>query len=150
LRDQIIAAIRDVRPDVVMTCDPWLRHEAHQDHVRTGFATLEAVLLSSLPRHRAPGEPHGIDAVVLCYPDNPNVMIDTSAEQSDRHAALDCYRAQFDDAGLAALHEALDRHERAQAREGMTHAEAFRVMSPSDLHCAVRPPRRSDRSEARG
>ena len=139
LRDQVIALIREVRPDVLVTCDPWLRHEAHQDHIRTGLAALEAALLSSLPRHPAAGAPHAPGAVALAYPGEPNTVIDTSAVQDERHAALDCYRAQFGDDDLAALHHAIDRHERSQAPTGATHGEALRVMSTSALHCGVRP-----------
>ena len=145
LRDQITEVIRDTRPDLVITCDPWLRNEAHQDHVRTGFAALEAVLLSELPRHPAAGAPHAPTAVGIVYSNDPNAVIDTSGVQIERHAALDCYRAQFDATGLTALHDAIDRHERTQAPPDATHGEALRVMNPGALHCAVRPAVLGDR-----
>lgn len=139
LRDQIISAIRDATPDVVMTCDPWLAHEAHQDHVGTGHAVLEAVLLSGLPRHRAGGRPHRVDNVALYFAGEPNALIDTTEVQTERHAALDQYRMQFDDDSMAGLHGALERLESAQAPDGATHAEALRVMPSAALHCGVRP-----------
>lgn len=139
LRDQVVAAIRGTRPDLVMTCDPWLPFEAHQDHVRTGHAVLEAVLLSGLARLRTGGRTHRVDHVALCFSGTPNVVIDTTEVQAERHAALDHYRMQFDDNGLAQLHLVLDALESAQAPDGATHGEAFRVMPTSALHCGVRP-----------
>jgi LmbE family N-acetylglucosaminyl deacetylase len=139
LRDQVVAAIRETRPDVVMTCDPWLPYEVHQDHVRTGHAVLEAALLSGLLRLRSGGRPHRVDHVALYYAGTPNVVIDTTDVQSERHAALDQYRMQFDDDGLAQLHRVLDKLESTQAPGGATHGESFRVMPASALHCGVRP-----------
>ena len=52
LRDQIIDLIREFRPDLVLTIDPALPDEAHQDHLITAAAVSEAVLLSGLPRVR--------------------------------------------------------------------------------------------------
>jgi N,N'-diacetylchitobiose non-reducing end deacetylase len=145
LRDQIVEAIRATQPDLMITCDPWLRNEAHRDHVGTGLAALEAVLLSALPRHRALGEPHAPAAVGLCYANDPNAVIDTTHVQVERHAALDCYRSQFDDHALEALHEAIDRHESSQAPNGATHGEALRIVGTGTLHCAVRPASITDR-----
>ncbi len=34
LRRRIIQAIRSLRPDWLITCDPWLPYEAHRDHQR--------------------------------------------------------------------------------------------------------------------
>ncbi len=147
VRDQVIDLIRAERPDVVMTVDPWLAHEAHSDHVRTSLAVCEAVLLAGLPRvRRDPARaPHSVSHVALCFTDAPNTSVDTSAVQHERHAALDCYRMQFDDAGLDALHRALDGYERAAARDlaRATHAESFNVLPASALHVGLgrRPPR---------
>lgn len=44
LRNGIIRHIRMLRPDWVMTTDPWLPNEAHRDHLVTGRAVAEACL----------------------------------------------------------------------------------------------------------
>jgi len=49
LRGKLIRLIREIRPDVVMTNDPWLLYEAHPDHRYTGLMAAEAVLFSPFP-----------------------------------------------------------------------------------------------------
>ena len=145
LRDQVIALIRAHRPDVVMTVDPWLAHEAHRDHVATGLAVSEAVLLSDLPRiHRATaGSLWAATQIAYYDTDDGNEVVDTSAVQAERHAVLDCYRMQFTDEALAGLHRALDRHERSLAPSGATHGESLKVLPRSALHIGVGRVRRS-------
>jgi LmbE family N-acetylglucosaminyl deacetylase len=139
LRDQVVDLVRRYRPEVVLTVDPWLRHEAHSDHTITGLAVSEAVILSGLPRFRRSEElaPHDVSAVAYCFTDDPTVVVDTSAVQDRRHAALDCYRAQFTDEGLARLHSGLDRVERSWAPSGATHGERLKVLAPHRLHVGV-------------
>ena len=139
LRDQVIALIRQYRPDVVLTVDPWLAHEAHRDHVCTGLAVSEAVLLSDLPRiaRDAGHPPWAVGHIAYYDTDDGNVTIDTSAVQTERHAVLDCYRLQFTHDDLAGLHAALDRHERRLAPEGATHGERLKVLPRSALHIGV-------------
>lgn len=137
VRDAVIATIRAVRPDVVLTCDPWLTDEGHSDHVRTGLAAVEAALLAGLPRlcRDTPDPAHAVGSIALCYTTAPNTLVDTSAVQVVRHRALDEYRMQFTPDDLVALHTALERHERRSAPEGATHAEALFVAPAGAFHC---------------
>ena len=139
LRDQVIALIREHTPDLVLTVDPWLAHEAHRDHVVTGLAVSEAVLLSDLPRiHRgSAAQPWGVDLIGYYDTDDATVMVDTSQVQADRHAVLDCYRLQFTDESLAGLHRTLDRYERSLATGGATHGEPLKLLPRSALHIGV-------------
>jgi LmbE family N-acetylglucosaminyl deacetylase len=147
LRDQIIDLIRRFRPDLVMTIDPALPDEAHQDHLITAAAVAEAVLLSSLPRVRPEtgADAFGVARIAYYYTVDPTEFVDTSAVQTQRHAALDCYRAQFTDADLVGLHAAMDRYERGNATagtldgrlDGATHAEVFRIVPTSALHVGL-------------
>ena len=139
LRDQVIDLIRDIQPDLVCTVDPWLPDEAHQDHVRTGLAVAEAALLAGLPRVRrsSSNRAWSVSHVALYDTADPNVVVDTSTVQTERHAVLDCYTAQFSPDDLAALHTGLDRYERAlavaHALDG-THGEGWRVRPMAALH----------------
>lgn len=139
LRDQVIALIREHTPDLVLTADPWLAHEAHRDHVVTGLAVSEAVLLSDLPRiHRASAARlWGVDMIGYYDTDDATVVVDTSAVQDERHAVLDCYRLQFAAEALAGLHRTLDRYERSLAPQGATHGEHLKVLPRSALHIGV-------------
>ena len=142
LRDQIIDVIRDTRPDLVVTVDPWLAHEAHSDHVITGRAVSEAVILSGLPRVRRSS---GAAAVAVPYigyyfTADGNETTDTSEVQAQRHATLDCYRSQFTEQDLAGLHRVIDRHERGQAPTGASHGERLKVLPVSALHVGLTVP----------
>lgn len=139
LRDQVVDLIRQFRPDLVLTVDPWLRHESHSDHLVTGRAVSEAVLLSGLPRFRRGSghEPHAPTAIAYAMTNEPTQVVDTSSVQEARHAALDCYRMQFTDDGLAGLHRGLDRVERSWAPDGATHGEALKVLAPHRLHVGL-------------
>ena len=143
LRDQIIDLIRQWEPDLVVTIDPALPDEAHQDHRITAAAVSEAVLLSGLPRvrretgHRS----RSVDRLAYYFTVEPNETIDTSSVQHERHAALDCYRAQLSGDDLVGLHAAMDRYERRNATDGATHAEVFRVVPASALHVGLARPR---------
>lgn len=139
LRDQVIDLIREVRPDLVLTVDPALPDEAHQDHLVTAAAVSEAVLLSGLPRVRREtgNQPHNIERIAYYFTVEPTDTVNTSSVQTERHATLDCYRAQFTDDDLTGLHLALDRHERRNAPDGATHGEVFRVVPTSALHVGI-------------
>lgn len=142
LRDQVVALIREHQPDVVLTVDPWLPHEAHRDHVATGLAVSEAVLLSDLPRLHRPSASRLWAAGHVAYyaTADAGVTVGTSSVQAERHAALDCYRLQFDDEALAHLHRVVDRHERRLAPAGATHGEQLKVLPRAALHLGAGRP----------
>ncbi len=142
LRLALVREIRRVAPDFVVTVDPWLATEAHLDHVRTGQAALEAVLLHGLPRYRtdpvvdAAAAGATVRGVGLYFTGRPNRWFDIAPGREAKHRALDCYRAQFTEDGLRVLHAALDHKEQAWGqRAGVLHGEALQVLHPAHLHC---------------
>ncbi len=139
VRDQVIDLIRECRPDLVLTVDPWLPHESHSDHTVTGLAVGEAMLLSGLPRVRpgAAASAYGASRIAYYFTNEGNQVIDTSAVQPERHAALDCYRSQFTDDDLAGLHAVIDAYERSQAPAGATHGERLKVLPSAALHVGL-------------
>lgn len=63
LREQFMREIRKIRPDIVMTFDPWAPFESHPDHRHVAMAAVEAVGFGQLPlfhpEHKQAGlEPH--------------------------------------------------------------------------------------------
>ncbi len=142
VRQDLIRLIRSERPDVLLTCDPWLPYEMHPDHVRCGLAAAEAACLQALPRIRTDPEidrayePYSLAAVAFYWSAAPNTTIDVSRHRERKHRALDCYRAQLRDDELRGLHAALERQEREWARgTPYAHAEVFKVLRPAQLHC---------------
>ncbi|MBE3574264.1 MAG: PIG-L family deacetylase [Firmicutes bacterium] len=49
LRCRIAGVMRAVRPNLLVTFDPWKRYELHPDHRRVGQVTLDARLAAKLP-----------------------------------------------------------------------------------------------------
>ena len=142
LRREVVRLLRVVRPDFVLTVDPWLPYEAHQDHVRTGHAVAEACLLFGLPRFSsgdaaldAAFQPFPLRGVAFYFSAGANTVIDIGATRTRKHRALDAYTSQFTPAGLAALHFALEQKERTWAKgRGFDYGEALQVLAPGHLH----------------
>lgn len=49
LRKQLIAQFRKLKPDRVLTFDPWKRYEIHPDHIEAGRMAAEAAVFSPFP-----------------------------------------------------------------------------------------------------
>jgi LmbE family N-acetylglucosaminyl deacetylase len=144
LRNSIIKYIRLVRPDFIFTTDPWLPYDAHRDHICTGLAVSEAVLLYGLkrlsvdPQVDAAYEPHEVEGIVYCFTQAPNTFVDISQHCKKKHQALDICRAQFTEEDMARLHQILDLKEREFTEgRGFSHAEPLKGLQPVQLHAGV-------------
>jgi LmbE family N-acetylglucosaminyl deacetylase len=134
LRRDLIRIMRQVRPDFVLTCDPWLPYEYHNDHVLTGRVVAEAACLQAGVR-RLPTEP-AIDAAYQPYQVTGIAFYWTTAPNT--FVAIDCYRTQLGDEELALFHAAVTMKEQQwAAQSASSHAEAFKVLRPLHLHCNV-------------
>jgi N,N'-diacetylchitobiose non-reducing end deacetylase len=145
LRLRVIRHIRRVRPDFVLTCDPWLTYEALNDHVACGKAVAEAVLLQAGTR-RLPTDPetdgayskYEVTGLAFYFTSAPNLVVDIGAYRETKHRAMDLYRTQFTDEGMQFLHAAIEHKERDWAKDHpFEHGEAFKVLRPVMLHCNV-------------
>lgn len=138
LRDIAVGLLRELRPQWVFVCDPWLPYEAHSDHRVIGYAVAEAALLSDLP-HYAPGPvpPHAVEGVIFYFPARPTTLVAlTDADAERRRAAIACHESQFKP-GDAYL-QRLDRQmEIDGAAEGSRLAERLHVRRRRELHIPV-------------
>ena len=141
LRREIVRWIRQLRPDFVFTCDPWLPYEAHQDHIRTGLAVAEAAILYHLPRFitdpeiDASYQPHELKGIAFYLSHAPSLTFDISAWQAIKHAALDCYRLQFIADTMATLQRKLEAFERQVGQAaGFQFGEPLKLLAPDQLH----------------
>ena len=144
LRKLIVAQMRRVRPDFVLTVDPWLAYEAHQDHLRVGRAVAEASFLQRMPRFSSDPEidadhdPHEITGVAFYFTREPNLCFDITGSRERKHQAIDAYRAQFSEDQLRLLHVGLDAKEREWAEaEAFSHGEALKVLAPGAFHVGL-------------
>ena len=141
LRQDLVLVIRDLRPDVVFTVDPWLPYEFHQDHALTGRAVSEAIGLYAFRRLKLHGamdahyQAHPLSAVAYYFTHAPNTFFDITATRDVKHEAVRCYQLQFEPPDMQALVRQLEERAREAARgKGFAFAEALKVLRPDQLH----------------
>ncbi|MAT03458.1 MAG: PIG-L domain-containing protein [Acidimicrobiaceae bacterium] len=138
-RIEIVRAIRDLRPDVVLGHDPWKRYRLHPDHRAAGLLTCDAVVAARDP-HFFPGvgpAHHRPSHLFLFEADEPDHVEDVAASVDRKLAALHAHESQFestmhaaDDAELAAFDERVTaRLAELGAPHGVRLAEVFKRIS---------------------
>lgn len=130
--------IRRLRPNVVLTHDPWKRYRLHPDHRAVGYLVTDAVVAArdphffadmGLPHHR-PDELWYFEADEANHVETMGSFIDTKI------ASLECHLSQLestmgiaddaDNAGRRAFHADIrERAFRAGSQAGTGPAEAF-------------------------
>ncbi len=142
LRKELCRQIRDVRPDVVLSHDPWQRYQLHPDHRATGWAVVDGVVAArdhlffpeqGLAAHRPA-------AVLLWSADEPDHWEDIGATFSVKIEALLCHSSQGtttmggaerNDANRAAFVARMtDWASRQGATVGLEAAESFKRITP--------------------
>jgi LmbE family N-acetylglucosaminyl deacetylase len=83
LREELTLRIREWRPDVVFTFDPWKRYEMHPDHRATGLCTFDAIAAArgwmNYPEQLHDGKTeHKVKQVYFFNTDQPNHWVDIS------------------------------------------------------------------------
>lgn len=131
----IISEIRGFTPDLVVTVDPYLPYESHPDHVYTGKAVLQAVLLHDYP-HIGGGVIKGpAPPVALAATAKPNVVINIDNFIEDKMAALRCHGSQFSEEStlnfVRAVYSAVGRGIRC------SYAEPFKLLYQHELHLNI-------------
>jgi LmbE family N-acetylglucosaminyl deacetylase len=99
LRRELILAIRQLKPDIIFTFDPWRRNETHPDHRAVGMCTLDAVACArnrmSHPEQLGDGlTAHRVKELYYFATDQPNIWIDISGVVEKKIAALRCHESQ--------------------------------------------------------
>lgn len=145
LRETLCWWIRRLRPNVVITHDPWKRYMLHPDHRVTGLVATDGVIAARdhlfFPAQLT-GEigKHRPDAVLYWQADEPDHREDITGFVDRKVAALLCHSSQtqttMDDAGASSAHR-----ERFAARiaqwasevgkpAGLAAAEVFKIVTP--------------------
>jgi len=100
LRGKIMAKIREVRADVVMSWDPFAPGEDHPDHRQVAMATLEAAAFAGNPRFY-PDHPHPPCVVTEAYwfakhpTEEAQLLVDISSVIDTKIAALLAHDCQM-------------------------------------------------------
>lgn len=139
-RDLILGEIRRIRPDFLLTVDPWLPYEAHRDHVMAGLAACEAAILYGLPsvapERSVPFEPFTIHGVALAWSDRPNLCLDVGQWKDRKRSAIVKHESQLDPVSWEQYCSYDDgRGAREGRNSGSDYAESFKILDPRLLHC---------------
>lgn len=100
--DRIALTIRSIKPDVVLSHDPWKRYRLHPDHRNTGLNVCDAIVAARDPhflKHHM--SEHGVshhrpDALLLWEADEPNHFEDVTAFVDTKLSALERHESQFE------------------------------------------------------
>ena len=141
VRADIARTVREVRPDVVLSCDPtaWFfgnRYFNHADHRTAGEAALDAVFPGAgnplfFADQLAEGlSPWKVPEVWLGWTIEPNLHQDITGFLEIKLSALAEHRSQVEGDMLGFFREWLPAEAEENGKKiGVQHAEAFRVLT---------------------
>jgi LmbE family N-acetylglucosaminyl deacetylase len=97
----LAAAIRELRPDVVITHDPWRQYEMHPDHLVVGRLVRAALFNAREPRALRALAVRGLEAwrpreLLLFRAQEPNHLEDVTGTFDLKVQALLCHRSQYE------------------------------------------------------
>ncbi|RAQ95827.1 PIG-L deacetylase family protein [Thermogemmatispora tikiterensis] len=100
LREALVRFLRTIRPEVVLTFDPWKRYELHPDHRAVGWATVDAIAAArgrlDYPEQVEMGlAPHTVRQIYFFNTDQPNHWVDISAVFERKVEARCCHVSQL-------------------------------------------------------
>ena len=140
--DRIALAIRTIKPDVVLSHDPWKRYRLHPDHRNTGLNVCDAIVAARDPhflKHHMTNHDvfhHRPDALLLWEADEPNHFEDITTFVDAKFNALERHESQFestmkatDQTGIEVFRQRMrTRMSELGAPHGVAAAEIFHLM----------------------
>ncbi len=142
-RRELAQVIRQGRPDVVLTFDPWQRYQIHPDHRAVGQCALDAVAAARdhmyYPEQLGPElKEHRVHNVYFFATDYPNHYVDISTTIEKKIEALRCHASQI---RTEALEERIRSRARSVGQEvGLEYAEAFHFLPMMQPPALIRHP----------
>lgn len=96
-RMQVASWIRRLRPDVVLSHDPWKRYRLHPDHRNAGFLATDGIVAARDPLFfpEIALEPHRPASLLLWEADEPDHVEAVEGFEDRKVAALLAHRSQF-------------------------------------------------------
>lgn len=143
LCQKIVGVIRDIKPDFVMTVDPWLPYETHPDHRAVGMAAAAACFMTVFPHFPSwggvlPAPAWEVQGIALYHTAYPNTFINVDEAWDIKLAAIRASASQCDRSWWEAFEGYLDRKSRRLAEgKGYSRAEAFKVLRRLQTHINV-------------
>jgi LmbE family N-acetylglucosaminyl deacetylase len=131
LRGEVCRAIREMKPDLVLTQDPWRPYQPHPDHRVAGWSAMDGIIAARdhlfFPEQLRRGlKQHRVPRVLLFGTTEPNVWFDVSGTLDKKIAALRAHTSQIRNPGL--LQRMRDWAATTGRAWGLDAAEAFRYL----------------------
>lgn len=135
---KIVEAIREIKPDFVLTADPNLANECHSDHIKVGnavkYAAMDAVcnFYPDFIDGKFREDTWQVKGIGFYYTDKPNTLIDITEFEELKMKAVKCHVSQAEPTLLAAI--MLQNQIFAEGTEFKA-AEPLRLLSSLQMHC---------------
>jgi len=129
-RRELSGLIRTLRPEVLMTHDPWARYRIHPDHRAVGFTALAAIVTAGNQMLREGPPPHSVGEVCLFQTDNPDFWVDITETFELKLQAIREHRSQTAHSGEAMMKRVREWAETAGKEAGVPLAEGFKAILP--------------------
>jgi len=98
LRRHLCHLIRNIKPDILMTIDPWRRYQLHPDHRVAGQVALDASWAARewylFPEQLVDNDPWRVQEIYLFWTDDADYFEDVSSSIDQRVAALMQHNSQ--------------------------------------------------------
>ena len=136
MRGRIVREVRRLKPDVVVTWNPYRTSFTHRDHRLTGQAALDAIYPLArnplgFPEHMDEGlEIHRVNEVLLAGVESPDYHVDVTDYFNKKIQALRKHKSQIGQAPVRELRKRLRaRMAEAGKEPGYKLAESFRRLT---------------------
>lgn len=135
---EFIKLLRELKPDCVLTVDPFLMYEVHPDHKIVGEAVSEAFFFSSMPLIYKEHPPHFVSTIGYYITQYPNTFIDISDTFIDKLNSIKKHKSQFSDEDFNKMELYLRIKNGEYGKKiGVSFAEAIKILTPLLIHTNV-------------
>jgi LmbE family N-acetylglucosaminyl deacetylase len=130
LRRHLCGLIRKIKPEILLTIDPWRRYQLHPDHRAAGQAALDAAWAARewylFPEQLVEDEPWRVKEVYLFWTDDADYWEDVAESMDARIAALGHHDSQVN-GRIEVIEERIRKGAHEVGEEhGCEYAEGFR------------------------
>jgi LmbE family N-acetylglucosaminyl deacetylase len=129
-RRELSGVIRTLRPDVLITHDPWARYRIHPDHRAVGFTALAAIVTAGNQMLREGPPPHTVGQVYLFQTDNADFWVDITDTFGLKLQAIREHRSQTAHSGEAMMKRVREWADAAGNEADVPLAEGFKAILP--------------------